>query len=110
MPPATTSGVLAAWDEADQVAEAIRTDANFAHRSGDASPMTITIYTVGYTGNGGTDYGFLQKLANMPASSANGYSTYNNTEPAGLYVQASNTTELANAFATIATAILRLAH
>jgi Flp pilus assembly protein TadG len=101
---------LAAWDEADQAAEAIRTDANYAHRTGDTVPMNTTIYTIGYTGNGGTDYGLLQKLANVSGSSANGYSTYNNAENAGLYIQASNTTELANAFSTIATAILRLAH
>ena len=72
--------------------------------------MSITIYTIGYTGDGGTDYGLLQKVANMAASSANGYSTYNNAEPAGLYIQASNTTALSNAFSSIATAILRLAH
>lgn len=101
---------LAAWDEADQVAEAIRTDANYANRTGDTSKMYITIYTIGYTGNGGTDYGLLQKIANAAGSSANGYSTYNNAEPAGLYIQASDTTSLSNAFATIATAILRLAH
>jgi hypothetical protein len=46
----------------------------------------------------------------MPGSSANNYSTYNDNEPPGLYVQASDTTALANAFSTIATAILRLSH
>ena len=101
---------LAEWDEADQVAEAIRTDANYANRAGDTSQMNITIYTIGYTGTNGTDYGLLQKLANMPGSSANNYSTYNDNEPPGLYVQASDTTALANAFSTIATAILRLSH
>jgi len=100
---------LAGWDEVDNVAEAIRSDSNYTTR-GDTSPMSVTIYTVGYTGNGGTDYGLLEKVANVSGCSINGYSCYNNTEQAGLYIQASNTTELANAFSTIATAILRLAH
>lgn len=101
---------LAAWDEVDQVAEAIRSDANYANRAGDTSPMIITIYTIGYTGNGGTDYGLLQKIANIHGCAVNGFSCYNNIEPAGLYIQASDKTALANAFSTIATAILRLAH
>lgn len=100
---------LVQWNEADQVAEAIRTDANYPNRTGDTSKMSTTIYTIGYTGNGGTDYGLLQKIANMPGSTANGYSTYNNSEPPGLYIEASDKTQLANAFVTIATAILRLA-
>ncbi len=100
---------LAAWDEVDQVAEAIRTDANYVNRTGDTSPMTITIYTIGYTGNGGTDYGLLQKIANVNGCNVNGYACYNNTQQAGLYVQAANPTALANAINTIATAILRLA-
>jgi len=101
---------LAAWDEVDNVAEAIRSDSNYVNRTGDTVPMRITIYTIGYTGNGGTDYGLLEKVANINGCSENGYSCYNNTEPAGLYIQASDTTALANAFSTIATAILRLAH
>lgn len=102
---------LAAWDEADNVAEAIRTDANSVNRAGDTSgTMPITIYTVGYTGNGGTDYGLLQKIANVQACKVNGISCYNNAEPAGLYIQASDKTALANAFSVIATAILRLAY
>jgi len=101
---------LAAWDEVDQVAQAIRTDANYANRSGDTSPMPITIYTVGYTGNGGTDYGLLEKIANIQGCSVNSISCYTDTQQAGIYIQASNKTALANAFSVIATAILRLSH
>ncbi|MBS1856019.1 MAG: VWA domain-containing protein [Acidobacteria bacterium] len=101
---------LASWNDADNVAEAIRSDANYANRPGDTGgPMSITIYTVGYTGNGGTDYGLLQKLANVQGCSVNGFSCYKNTQPSGIYVQASDKTALANAFSVIATAILRLA-
>jgi Flp pilus assembly protein TadG len=101
---------LAAWDEVDNAAEAIRTDSNYASRTGDTGgPMPITIYTVGYTGTGGTDYGLLQKVANVQGCKVNGISCYNNAQPAGLYIQASDKTSLANAFSVIATAILRLA-
>jgi hypothetical protein len=101
---------LAAWDEVDWVAEAIRSDSNYSSRTGDSSgPIPITIYTIGYTGSGGTDYGLLQKIANVQGCKVNGLSCYNNNQPAGLYVQASDKTALANAFSAIATAILRLA-
>ncbi len=100
---------LAAWDEVDQAAEAIRSDANYATR-GDVAPMKVTIYTVGYTGNGGTDAGLLEKVANVPGCQFNGYSCYDNTQSGGLYVQAADKTQLANAFVTIASAILRLSH
>jgi Flp pilus assembly protein TadG len=100
---------LAGWSQVDNVAEAIRSDSNYVTR-GDATPMAITIFTVGYTGNGGTDQGLLSKVANVKGCTFNTYSCYVNTEQSGLYVQASDKTQLANAFSTIATAILRLAH
>jgi hypothetical protein len=99
---------LAGWDEADNAAEAIRSDSNYGSRTGDTSPMSITIYTIGYTGNGGTDRGLLSKLANVQGCTFNGYSCYNNNQQAGLYIEASDKTALANAFSAIATAILRL--
>jgi hypothetical protein len=100
---------LAGWDEVDNVAQAIRSDSNYAAR-GESSPMPITIYTIGYTGNGGTDGGLLTKIANVAACSVNGYSCAISTQQQGLYAQASNATEISNAFNTILTAILRLAH
>ncbi len=100
---------LAGWDEVDNVAEAIRSDSNYTAR-GESSPIPITIYTIGYTGNGGTDGGLLQKIANVSGCSVNGYSCSMASEKQGLYAQASNAAEIANAFNTILTAILRLAH
>ena len=70
--------------------------------------MPITIYTIGYTGNGGTDGGLLTKIANIAGCSVNGYSCAINTQKQGLYAQASNASEIAQAFNTILTAILRL--
>jgi hypothetical protein len=101
---------LAAWDEVDWAAQAIRTDANYANRTGDTSPMSITIFTLGYTGDGGTDNGLLTKIANPQGCSVNGYSCYNAGQASGLYAQASDPTSLANALSVILTAILRLAH
>jgi Flp pilus assembly protein TadG len=100
---------LAAWDEADQAAEAIRTDSNYANRTGDTSPMTITIYTIGYSGNGGTDRGLLKKIANINGCNVNGYSCSMIGQQPGLYAEAADPTALSNAINTIATAILRLA-
>ena len=63
-----------------------------------------------YTGNGGTDNGLLRKIANINGCNISGYNCYNDTEQGGLYVEANDPTQLANAFVTIASAILRLAH
>ena len=98
---------LASWDEVDNVAEAIRSDSNYASR-GEANPMPITIYTIGYTGNGGTDAGLLQKIANVFGCNVNGYSCVNTTQKQGKYAQAANASQISDAFNTILTAILRL--
>ena len=100
---------LASWDEVDNVAEAIRSDSNYASR-GETSPMPITIYTIGYTGNGGTDVGLLQKIANVASCKVNGFSCVNSTQQQGIYAQASDAASISNAFNVILTAILRLAH
>ncbi|MGA3019147.1 MAG: Tad domain-containing protein [Bryobacteraceae bacterium] len=98
---------LAGWDEVDNVAQAIRSDSNYANR-GETSPVPITIYTIGYTGNGGTDSGLLQKIANVAACNVNGYACSVSGQQQGIYAQASNADEISNAFNIILTAILRL--
>ena len=98
---------LAAWNEVDNVAQAIRADSNYTAR-GETSPMPITIYTIGYTGNGGTDIGLLQKIANVAACKVNGYSCVVTGQQQGIYAQASNADAISNAFNVILTAILRL--
>jgi Flp pilus assembly protein TadG len=98
---------LASWDEVDNVAEAIRSDSNYTTR-GETSPMPITIYTIGYTGNGGTDNGLLQKIANVAACNVNGYACSVSTEQQGIYAEASDADAISNAFNVILTAILRL--
>ncbi len=96
---------LAMWNAADSAAARIRADVNQVNRAGDVQNMQVAIYVIGYMGNGGIDEGLLRRIANDKASSS-----YDQTKPTGLYVAASNTNALANAFDTIASVILRLAN
>ena len=96
---------LAIWNSVDNAAKNIRLDSNLANRAGDTSGnMNIAIYAIGYTGNGGTDDGLLKRVANDKSSSS-----YDATQRTGIYVSANDKVGLANAFNTIASAILRLA-
>jgi von Willebrand factor type A domain/Putative Flp pilus-assembly TadE/G-like len=95
---------LAMWNAADSAAQRIRTDANLANRPGDTQNMAIEIFAIGYTGTDGTDDALLRRIAND--KSATGYDP---TQPTGLYIGAADKDALAAAFATIASAILRLA-
>ncbi len=95
---------LAMWNAAASAAYRARTDANLGSRPGDSQNMAVALYSIGYTGNGGTDNGLLKIIANDKASAI-----YDATQPTGMYVQASDSKTLSTAFATIASAILRLA-
>jgi hypothetical protein len=95
---------LAMWNAVDSAASRIRADANQAGRPGDVQNMSIAIYTIGYMGNaGGTDDGLLKRVANDKTSTS-----YNATQQTGRYIAASDTNQLANAFDTLASIILRL--
>ena len=65
--------------------------------------MAITIFTIGYLGNGGTDDGLLKRVANDKSAVG-----YDNTQATGRYIPASDKNALANAFDTLASIILRL--
>ncbi|HEV2445985.1 MAG TPA: hypothetical protein VGS58_08690, partial [Candidatus Sulfopaludibacter sp.] len=82
---------------------AIRNDANLANRAGDSQNMAVQIFTIGYLGNGGTDDGLLKRVANDPASTS-----FDATQPRGRYIPASDSVALANAFAQVASSVLRL--
>jgi len=102
-PTTAMDWALAAWNGVDNTANNIRNDINLANRAGDTQNMMVAIYTIGYEGDGGVDQGLLLRLANDKSSSS-----YNGNQSTGMYVPASNTDELANAFSTIGSAILRL--
>lgn len=101
---------MAMWDATDDVGKTIRTDANYTNR-GEASPMYIQIFTIGYSGDvGGTDAGLLKRLANDPNStdSPNALPSAWSTQPQGKFCLASNGSELASCFNNIGSILLRL--
>jgi hypothetical protein len=95
---AVTTGfqwALAVWSAADNAGLTARAQTGM---------NPITIYTIGYTGDGGVDVNLLKRLANT--QDAYGYSSSQQT---GAYVNADTTTELTSAFSTVASELLRLA-
>jgi hypothetical protein len=94
---------LAIWNSVDSAANNLRNDSNFAHRTGDTQSMPVTIHVIAYTGNGGVDSGLLNRVANTANSTS-----YNTGQPQGLYVPASDSTALANAFNQVASSLLHL--
>lgn len=90
-PDRPSSVGAAATNAADNAARRIRQDTN----------MPTIFYVIGL---GDVDNVLLRRIANDPASP-----TYNRDEPTGLYVFAPDKTQLNQAFARIASEILRLA-
>lgn len=100
---------LAMWNSVDNAARRIRRDSDYAKRQaiGDTSQkMSIGIYVVGYTGNGGVDDGLLMRVAND--TRAAGY-VPPPTEPNGRYYSASSAAQMADALNKVASDLLRLA-
>ena len=64
----------------------------------------ITLYTIGLDGNGGIDSSMLAQMANDPSSS-----TFSNAEPVGRFAYAADAGQLAAAFNSIKSELLRLA-
>jgi hypothetical protein len=85
---------IACWNATDNAAKRILADTN----------LNVTIYTIGYTGNGGVDTALLKRIANTKDCGIHTASWQT-----GLYESASDTNGLALAFQTVASAILRLA-
>ena len=85
----------AAWNETDTIGKAIRTQNQMNQ---------IQIFTIGYSGNGGTDVGLLRRLANSPDSSS-----FVASEPIGKFYLVNSTSQLVGAFDQIASSLLRLA-
>ena len=85
---------VACWNATDNAAKRILADTN----------LNVTIFTIGYTGDGGVDTALLKRLANTKDST-----NHVTSWQTGLYEAASDTNGLALAFQTVASAILRLA-
>jgi cysteine synthase len=86
----------AAWNATDAMGKTIRTQ---------VAQNQIQIFTIGYSGNGGTDTGLLNRLSNTPLSTS-----YVAAEPSGRFYLVNNTAQLLPAFDAIASSILRLAY
>jgi len=84
----------ASWNVTDAVGKAVRTQ-NIMN--------PITIFTIGYSGNGGTDTGLLNRLANTPTSTS-----FVASEPLGKFYLVNSTAGLQAAFSQVASSILRL--
>jgi len=87
---------IAAWNAVDNIGNTIRSQ---------TAMNSITIYTIGYSGDGGVDAAVLNRLANTAAAPPSGS---NSSQPIGQYVQVNSTTDLASAFQLIASYILHL--
>ena len=88
------TGGIAAWNATDNIGQIIRSQ---------TAMQPITIYTIGYSGDGGTDATLLRRLANTQNSTS-----YNSTQQTGFYVQVNSADQLGAAFNTIAGQLLRL--
>lgn len=86
---------VAIWNAVDNAGKTIRTQ-------NIMSP--ISIYTIGYSGNGGIDDVLLKRLANQADSTS-----FVATQPQGFYIQVNDANGLGAAFAQIASSLLRLA-
>jgi Flp pilus assembly protein TadG len=85
----------ASLNAADNTVQRIRQDAS----------LSVVIYGIGYHGGAeAPDEAWMRRISNDPASP-----DFDPSKPAGLYVKAPTTSDLANAFSKVASEILRLA-
>lgn len=85
----------AAWNAVDAQGAVIRSQ---------TAMNQVQIFTIGYSGNSGTDLGLLKRLANTPDSSS-----FVATQSIGQFYLVNNTDQLAAAFDAVASNLLRLA-
>ena len=91
----------ASWNAADSAGYRIRQGATVP---GVGALSGITVFTIGLGNAGGVPNDFLERVANDPRAS-----NYDSTKPTGLYIYAPTSSELSDAFSTIASEILHLA-
>jgi hypothetical protein len=95
---------IAAWNAVDNAANNIR---NGTDSSG--TPMNITIYTIGYTGDGGTDGSLLMRVANdVNQQAAYGSTQFSPSQRAGTFYQADDNDGIGQAFNKIKGLLLQI--
>ncbi|MGP8247080.1 MAG: pilus assembly protein TadG-related protein [Bryobacteraceae bacterium] len=87
---------IASWNAVDNVGNTIRSQ---------TAMNQITIYSIGFSGDGGVDAGLLNRLANTPAAQPSGVNT---SQPQGQYIQVDSVSQLVSAFQLVASYILHL--
>ena len=92
----------ASWNAADSAGYRIRQGAAVPGVGSGLS--SITVFTIGLGNAGGVPNDFLERVANDPRAS-----NYDSTKPTGQYIYAPTSSELSDAFSTIASEILHLA-
>lgn len=92
------------WNATDNVGRTIRTLGGMGSLPAPTGMLPVTIFTIGYTGNGGIDAVLLKRLANSQDSNA-----YDATQQTGLFIQVDNSNNLTAAFMQVASSLLRLA-
>jgi len=85
---------LGALNATDNIGKTIRSQTAMSN---------VAIYTIGFTGNGGTDAGLLKRLANTQDSTS-----FDPTQATGMYIEVSDPSQLSAAFYEVASSLLRL--
>ena len=88
-----SNGGSIVWNAVDNAATAIRNDTS----------LTPAIFTIGLDGNGGVDGVLLKRIANDTLAN-----NYDPSKPIGKYIHTPTSKDLANAFTTIASEVLRI--
>jgi len=95
---------IAAWNAVDNAANNIR---NLTDTNGTA--MNVTIYTIGYTGDGGTDGALLMRVANDVNQLASyGSTLYSASQRPGSFYEADNDAGISSAFNKIKGLLLEI--
>lgn len=87
---------IASWNVVDNLGNTIRSQ---------TAMNQITIYSIGFSGDGGVDAGLLNRLANTAAAQPSGI---NSSQPVGQYIQVDSVQQLVSAFQLVASYILHL--
>ncbi len=95
---------IAIWNTTDNIGKTIRTQGAMGSLPAPTNMLPITIFTIGYTGNGGIDSVLLKRLANTQDSTS-----YDPSQQVGMYIQVDNSNNLTAAFTQVASSLLRLA-
>jgi len=102
-PTSSTQWDNAVWNATDNVANTIRSLGAMGSLPAP-SMLPVTIFTIGYTGNGGIDATLLKRLANTQDSTS-----YSSSQQVGMFIQVSSSSNLSAAFTQVASSLLRLA-